>query len=173
MEKKKIILSILIFLLSVSFFYSYIRDYIVWTPDNDNIYSSNQYSELTIKENDFIDSLEYLYFYKVDIKKPLIGLHGPFGSNVYNLSFSSVDLSDSINLEPLYLDLGRFMYKNVIEDSFIYDMSYIYIENEICSKTSKKCKLKVCRLFKDSLEKWCGFRVVKVHEDKFKRIVLR
>jgi hypothetical protein len=175
MEKKKTIVTVLIFLMIIYIFYVCFHDYIAWSPDNSNIYSTNQYSELTDKENGLIDSLEHLNFYNVIITKPLIGLHGPFGSNIYGLSMRLRDSNTNESLDFLVKSLSKTIYTNVIEDSFIYDMNYLYISIESIDSSKidlSRIKEKEYRIYKDSLEEWCDFKVVR-NKGKFNRIETR
>ncbi len=128
------------------------------------------YKNQNLAEKNLIDSLKTIGFKQVNIIKPKIGLGGPYGSNVFSLKFKLYTTMEKDSLSILNRKLACKLYKDIISNMFIYDMNYVYIGNKICRDKTIPCKEINHKFHKDSLELWCGFKVIRVSDKKFKRI---
>lgn len=147
-----------------------ISDYTSMIPNkNKNFFKDNLYQELTDKENDFIDSINSIdSCFQIDIKKTVPGLYA-YGSNVYNInlnisdSIKYIEKSTNIQLKDFSISLYNF----IIEDSNIYDTREIKFNINI--KKNDITKRRNFIVLKDSLENWCGFKVIKSNDFKYVR----
>lgn len=141
-----------------------------------NEYESNaQVHKLTSKEKLFIENLKADDFRDVNLNVPIVG-HGELGKSNYTvnatphfkLNFNNADSIIEVR-KKLYIEL----YSKVIEDSIIYDCSLYSIKLEYGVDNMNEYNLYpnlTSSVSKEMLEKWCGFKVVKIGKDKYKRV---
>lgn len=159
---------ILIVISSVLFFYAF--DVCLLKKDNFwyNYKGPFCYKKMNQNEQIIIDSLNKRGYDSTEIYKPIIGLHGPLGSNIYNVFLKQKRvLFEKPDKQEEFKKLAITLYKNVISNAFIEDMEYISIQYNYCfiKKNKKLCDEKYYTFLKDSLEFWCGFKVLKVGKE--------
>lgn len=130
------------------------------------------YTNMNQKEIDIIDSVENLGYEQMKIYKPIMGLTHPYGNNYYVVYLKTNKTQEKEKIFNLSKSLAKELYKDVISDVFIYDIEYIYVNHKFCNNPNDtiNCKESEFRFFKDSLENWCGFRVIKDGTKLYKRV---
>ena len=134
--------------------------------------------KLTQDEKEYIKGLQRQgYGKKIRIEKDLIG-QNPEGYSSYYLYIDSIFNFNSRNKDSIYSiqkSLAIKLYAEVIENSRIYDCSDYCIEFKFSDekKVTGNIQFYVNHNYcfhKDSLQKWCGFKVIKDKFKKYKRI---
>ncbi len=164
-------LNIAILLVLLILIFSAIKQFIFQDayPNNiKDVYDGKVYEELSQQEIKFVDSLSKRGFLHISILKPVIGLNC-YKTNVYSLILSSkVDTLQGSKFDSFSKKLAMNCYGKLMTDSMINDCSYLLI-----GFNAKLSKLKTIeyerRYSMDSLANWCGFKVIQLEEDKFKR----
>lgn len=110
---------------------------------------------------------------------PIYGA-GPIGARTYSLDLVyDTILQDSILFEYIQKERKEIacnLYENVIEDSVIYDLYEIRVD--IRTQKAKNFKINYTKDYywtfkKSDLQKWQGFKVIKIGKRKYKRINIR
>lgn len=156
--------------ISLIFVIYMVSDHTSMIPNgNKNFFKGKTSQNLTEKEIYFLDSINSLdSSLQIGIKKPVSGLYA-YGSNIYRVdlnilySMKYIDKSTNVQLK----DFSKVLYNYIIEDSDIYDMREIKFNINI--KKNDITKRRNFTVLKDSLEKWCGFKVVKINDSIFTR----
>lgn len=125
---------------------------------------------LTFKEKQFIEKIKELGIDSVDIQPPTIGVDAQ-GSSSYSIALYSNKGYKHFNhdsLQEIRTEIVYELYRNVIEDSIIYDLGDIILS---CykNKNSKRSEI-YDNWAKQYLEEDLGFRVVKKGKDNFSRV---
>lgn len=128
---------------------------------------------LTNKELNFQDSLKKMNYTNIKFDAPIIGYVCQGCSSYivqmdcpFELSEKNKDSVKQINLE-----MAKFLYSNVIEDSVIYDFGEIRIEYTVEKSEIKDSEKYIKGSYsKKSLEKIVGFKIVESNNGIFKRV---
>ncbi len=130
-----------------------------------------EHSPLTITENKYIDSINTIGF-ELNIHKRFIG-RGINTSYDVNLTNDSIIPNDNNykKLIELRIEIAKELYSNVIEDSNLFDIENIIFTYELPRNNYSEIKFFPIEYFSsDTLQKWCGFKVIKVGENEYKRV---
>lgn len=128
-------------------------------------YASFQNKPLTEKEKDYIKQLESQGYSKIDIQPPTIGVDFS-GSSYYSVSLSNSQIrytgDNADSLKSISHEIALELYKEIIEDSILFDISKIYISLTIKDGLKKGWERKFEDIFlKKELAKELGFKVIK------------
>jgi hypothetical protein len=132
----------------------------------------------TSKEKEYMQRLQKRGFENVKFDIPIIGEYGKGRSDykielqcLFNLTEENKDSVIDLNEK-----IAREMYTSVISDSVIEDFGMLQIAFKIPESRIQITKwhdILVRKYSKFTLEKWCGFKVVKRSPNKFERVPLR
>ncbi len=132
---------------------------------------------LSLKENKFQDSLTHLGFPTM-LDRKFIGRLG-VGQSSYNLKVNCekviVTTNNIDSLERFRREILKKLYSDIIDDSVIYDINTISVvfNNINYEKGLDHDKFFFGKnYFKDFIENLNGFKVIKIGEDKYKRVPL-
>lgn len=133
--------------------------------------------DLTRKEEIFIKKLESEGFYNLKIEVPIIG-YSAYGSSTYYIWMTTPFNLTNLNIDSVASvrqSIAKEMYRSVIADSVIYDCREIDIIFNYPNREVNPYKYEQLSgdIFKDSLEQWCGFQVVKDRKGGYKRVPLK
>lgn len=127
---------------------------------------------LTNKELNFQDSLKTMNYTNIKIDAPIIG-YVCQGCSSYIVQMNCpFDLSqkNKDSIKQINLEMAKFLYSNVIEDSIIYDVGEIRIEYNVEKSEIKDSEQYIKGSYsKKLLEKMVGFKVIESN-GIFKRV---
>lgn len=170
MFKKVFSLLILIIIIFILFFLFRIKS----SSNSDTNFIRQIPQKESLLELNYIDTLKKSNFKNIKLFIPLVGELG-YGRNHYSIEADcNIKLTKS-NLDSLIeirKNLLKLLYSNVLEDSIILDCNEFnfwikfrmfdfdpFLNDELTDPIRK-----------DSLQKWCGFKVIKVGEKVYKRV---
>ena len=128
----------------------------------------------SIKEKSYIKKLRESGFYEVKFRIPAIG-YAPQGKDNYQVTLGvdgSLEESNIDSFNIIRKNIAIELYSSVVEDSIIYHLSSIFIIFNYNRTNINPYHNENWDEFVeiDSLQKWCGFKVIKVNENKYKRV---
>lgn len=137
-------------------------------------YKSFENKPLTEREKNYIIQLQTNGYTEINIQPPTIGVDA-YGSSRYcisictQLSFNN-EKFDSI--KKINLEIAKALYKDVIEDSILFDISAIAVNVIVRNNINNSEKEIYNSFYKKQLERDLKFKVVKKGKDSYKRVQL-
>ncbi len=128
---------------------------------------------LTNKELNFQDSLKKMNYTNIKFDAPIIGYVCQGCSSYIVQMDCPFDLleKNKDSVRQINLDMAKFLYSSVIEDSIIYDFGEIRIEYNVAKSEIKDSKKYLEGSYsKGLLEKTAGFKVIESNKGTFERV---
>ena len=127
---------------------------------------------LTTKEREFIKHLENLGYSKIEIISPTIGDDSP-GWSIYHILISTNIKESKNNLDSIRAinyEIAQELYKNVIEDSILFDLGKISVSLELKNSYDIGTKKEFYESYnKKQLEQELKFIVIKKNDGSYER----
>lgn len=128
------------------------------------------FNPTTSNERNFRRELLNQGFDSTEFFVPIIGT-GPKGKRNYRLKlhlFRKIPQSSFDSLKAVRDDIANKLYTSVISDSLLVDINQITVDI-IWSESKVRGFNLYGTYYKDSLEKWNGFKVIEVGEKRYER----
>lgn len=136
-------------------------------------YKQFENKPLTEKEKSYIKLLESKGYNKIDIQPPTIGVDFS-GSSLYSVTLNSQIRHTNENVDSIRninYEIAKELYKNVIEDSIVFDISNISVTLTIRNSFEKDSEETLNGYYsKSQLAKDLNFKVIKNGDGTFSRV---